>query len=128
MSYKFSDKSKKRLETCHQYLILLMNHVIKKIDITILEGHRNEEKQNNYYNAGKSKLKYPESKHNKTPSQAVDVALWHKEEPNIRWDDKTDWYYLAGYIESTAKDLNIPIYWGGRFSNFFDGVHFQLDL
>jgi peptidoglycan L-alanyl-D-glutamate endopeptidase CwlK len=138
MSYKFSDKSKKRLETCHPYLQLLMTKVLEHLDITIIEGHRNKEKQNNYYYAipPKSKVKYPNSKHNKIPSMAVDIAIYHKNEPHIRWSTIKEWYYLAGIVEGRAKALGIEIRWGGDWDqdgdfndqDFNDLVHFELIL
>jgi peptidoglycan L-alanyl-D-glutamate endopeptidase CwlK len=130
----FSEKSKKRLDTCHPYLQLICYELLKIYDITILEGHRDEEKQNNYYHAGKSKLRFPNSKHNKTPSMAVDIAPWHKKEPHIRWDDMKSFYFMLGLVKGIASQLHIDIRIGADWDNdtdftdnqFNDLVHIEL--
>jgi peptidoglycan L-alanyl-D-glutamate endopeptidase CwlK len=131
---EYSERSKKRLVGCHPYLQLILNEAIKYYDLTILEGHRGQEKQNQYYNAGKSKLKYPDSKHNKTPSMACDVVPWHKDEPHIRWDDEKSFFYMAGLIFGIAHRFGIKIRWGRDWDGdknfndqtFNDSPHFEL--
>jgi peptidoglycan L-alanyl-D-glutamate endopeptidase CwlK len=75
---KFSRISKKRLETCDIRLQNIFNEVVKTYDCSILCGYRTKQEQNNAFNKGRSKLKYPHSKHNKYPSKAVDVAPYYK--------------------------------------------------
>ena len=43
--YKYINTSKGRLSTCVERLQKFFNEVIKYVDCTILEGHRNEERQ-----------------------------------------------------------------------------------
>ena len=127
---EYSKKSKTRLETCHPYLQLLFNAVVKEFDNTILEGHRGKTKQDRYFKSGQSKLKYPKSKHNKTPSEAVDSAPWP-----IDWNNTKRFYYYAGYVMATAERLGINIRWGGDWDSdndlddqrFNDLVHFELN-
>lgn len=71
---RFSTRSRSRLHTCDERLVKLFNEVVKHFDCTIIEGHRGKEKQNEAYRKGNSKLKFPNGKHNKSPSIAVDVA------------------------------------------------------
>ena len=80
---KYSERSQSRLMTCHPDLRKVMNEVIKVMDVSILEGHRNAAKQQEAFLAGKSKAQWPYSKHNKLPSMAVDVAPYP-----IDWDDR----------------------------------------
>ena len=80
---KFSKKSKAKLNTCDKRLIELFNKVVKKFDCTIIEGHRSKDRQNKLFDEGKSKLQYPNGKHNATPSMAVDVAPYP-----IDWNDR----------------------------------------
>jgi hypothetical protein len=47
---------------------------VSPIDFKILCGHREEKEQNEAFNKGNSKLKWPQSKHNSLPSLAVDIA------------------------------------------------------
>lgn len=131
----FSSTSAKRLSTCDQRLQDLFNEVIKYYDCTILEGYRTKEEQNEYYRTGKSTLQYPESKHNKQPSKAVDVIPYHKEAPHYRWEDKQGFSLFAGFVLGIASQMNIPIRWGGDWDgdknihehSFIDMPHFEID-
>ena len=131
---KFGQRSASNLATAHPDLQRLFNEVIKTYDCTILCGYRNEEDQNKAYHEGRSKIKYPNGKHNKQPSEAVDVAPWFAEKPNIRWEDKEKFYHFAGYVQAVADQLNIKIRWGGNWDSddelhdqtFFDLPHFEL--
>lgn len=126
---KFSDKSKKILQTCHIDLQGLFNEVIRTYDCTILEGHRDEETQNIYHRQGKSKLSWPESAHNKNPSLAVDVAPYP-----IDWNDSVRFYHFAGFVLGIATKRGIKIRWGGDWNgnmdfkdqNFHDLPHIEL--
>ena len=126
---KFGSTSIKRLETCHEDLQQIFYQVIKHFDCSILEGHRGEEKQNKYFDEGKSKVRYPKGRHNAIPSRAVDVAPYP-----IDWDDLDRFYYFAGFVKGIAAMLDIPIRWGGAWDNdtqvkdtgFKDLPHFEL--
>ena len=126
---KFGSTSIKRLETCHEDLQQIFYQVIKHFDCSILEGHRGEEKQNKYFDEGKSKVRYPKGRHNANPSRAVDVAPYP-----IDWDDLDRFYYFAGFVKGIAAMLDIPIRWGGDWDNdtqvkdtgFKDLPHFEL--
>ena len=71
---KYSESSKKRLETCDKDLQLIFRRVLADFDHSILCGHRGQTLQNKAFSQGYSTLKWPESKHNVLPSQAVDAA------------------------------------------------------
>ncbi len=120
---KFSETSQARLATCHPDLIRLMEHVIKDcpIDFTILCGHRGKEEQDKAFREGKSRARYPASRHNATPSQAVDIAPWP-----INWKDTERFARLAGYVQRCAQELGIAIKWGGEFTSLKDMPHFEL--
>lgn len=97
----FSKISKDRLATCHSDLQRLFNEVIKDYDCTIVCGYRGPTEQKRAYSSGKSKVNWPNSKHNKTPSLAVDAAPW---EGKIDWSIK-QMYSFAGYVTGVAKML-----------------------
>ena len=126
---KFSKQSLERLSTAHPNLQVLFREVVEGFDCSILEGHRDQPTQDKYYNDGKSRLKWPEGKHNKVPSQAVDVAPCP-----IDWDDTARFYYFAGYVKGVADQLGIKIRFGGDWNlntqvkdeTFLDLVHFEL--
>ena len=126
---KFSNRSKERLATCHADLQKLFNIVIKTYDCSILEGHRSHARQEELYAQGKSKLRAGLSKHNTSPSRAVDVAPYP-----INWNDRNRFYHFVGYVKGIADHLGIPIRcgadWDGdhdlKDQTFFDLPHFEL--
>ncbi len=126
---EFSIASKRRLGTCDPVLIRLMNEVIKHWDCTILEGHRDQARQNEMVRIGTSRLSWPDSKHNKDPSLAVDVAPYP-----IDWQDLERFRAFGGFVLGVAAVLKVPIRWGGdwngnrdfRDQKFHDLPHFEL--
>ena len=126
---KFSKKSNAKLNTCDKRLIELFNKVVKKFDCTIIEGHRSKDRQNKLFDEGKSKLQYPNGKHNATPSMAVDVAPYP-----IDWNDRERFTYFAGYVLGIAYQMGLKIRWGGDWdmdtqvkdNNFDDLPHFEI--
>ena len=131
---QFSKRSRRQLESCHEDLQKVMNEVIKYYDITILEGHRNQADQDLAYKKGLSRVHWPNGRHNKTPSLAVDVAPWIPGK-GIDWNNTAMFHYMAGRILATAEQLGIKLRWGGDWNRnqysgdekFLDLVHFELD-
>lgn len=132
----FSPASEAKLATCHPDLRKLFNEVIQHRDCTIICGHRGEEEQNEAYRTGHSKLKFPESYHNLSPSAAVDVMPYFSLEPHIRWNDIESTYNFIGYVQAIADQLGIKIRSGSDWDSdldfhdqtFFDLPHFELVL
>jgi peptidoglycan L-alanyl-D-glutamate endopeptidase CwlK len=128
MAY-FSDASLQKLATCHQDLQDLFKTVILHYDCTILEGHRSEADQDQLFEQGLSKVEWPDSKHNKIPSHAVDVAPYP-----IDWDDTKRFYHFVGFVKGVAASMNIKLRcgadWDGdndlKDQSFNDLVHFEL--
>jgi peptidoglycan L-alanyl-D-glutamate endopeptidase CwlK len=118
---KFSIKSMQRLSTCDNDLQALFYEVIKEFDCTILCGYRNEADQNKAFKEGKSKLKFPNSKHNCSPSRAVDVAPYPIDWLNIRAFER-----LNTVVMRKAHEMGINIEWGGNWKKFKDYPHYQL--
>ena len=99
----------------------IINKSIDLVDFEVICGHRNEKDQNQAYEDGKSKLKYPNSKHNIIPSLAVDLA------PRpIDWSNKEAFCHLAGIITATAHSLGYTVKWGGDWHTFKDYPHFEI--
>ena len=126
---RFGGTSKRRLDTCEKDLQLLFNEVIKEFDCSIICGHRGEKAQNEAFERGNSKAKYPKGRHNANPSRAVDVAPYP-----IDWSDRERFTYFAGFVKGVASQMGIDIIWGGDWDNdtdlkdngFDDLVHFEL--
>jgi len=113
--YKFGPTSRKKLKTCHPKLQKILNEAIKYIDFSVLEGHRNQARQDRFFKMGASKLKWPNSKHNSYPSNAVDIApypiLWEGKQAKERF------YYMQGIIKGIAESMNIKIRFGGDWDS-----------
>lgn len=129
---KFGQTSKERLSTCSEPLQIIFNKVITIIDCSIVEGHRPKAEQNRYFDMGKSRVQWPNGKHNGSPSRAVDAAPFIN--GRISWNEK-HCLYFAGIVIATAYFLKIPIRWGGDWDrdnepitdqDFQDLVHFEL--
>ena len=121
MPFKFSKKSLDALSTCDIKLQKIFREVINHRDCTVLEGFRNQEKQDKAFKEGKSKVKWPNGKHNKTPSQAVDVVPYP-----INWDDKQGFTEFGNFVMGVACGMGINIDWGGKWKTFQDSPHYEL--
>lgn len=121
MTFKFSARSVEKLNTAHPDLQLVMMQAITltPIDFAITEGIRTVEKQRTFVIRGASKTM--NSRH--LTGHAVDVAAYIGRE--VRWDWPL-YELIADSVKQAAKNLKIPIEWGGDWKRFRDGPHFQL--
>ena len=133
---KYSKKSRTRLDSCHPLIIMLFESVLKDHDHSILEGHRPEERHNEYLRQGRTKVTYDKTKHRFKPSRAVDATPypipknWGKDDP----EELARFYYFAGIVMGRAEAMGIPLRWGGDWDGddsfkdqtFDDLVHFEL--
>ena len=116
----FGKKSRLVKETIHPHLSLLCDHVVEFFDITLLEGRRSKESQDELYLSGKSQKLWPESKHNVIDedapypdnlSMAVDVAPWPipegwgdliSQEPiarDLQWKERVKFYMMVAVFK-----------------------------
>jgi peptidoglycan L-alanyl-D-glutamate endopeptidase CwlK len=109
----FGAASRERLATLHPDLQAVMNEAIQHRDFVIVSGHRGEAEQNKAFREGKSKLRWPNSKHNKKPSLAVDVAPYNAATRGIDWNDRAAFAALAGFIQGIAAARGLKLRWGG---------------
>lgn len=119
---KFGKRSKKELATAHPDLQTLFNEAIKTVDFTVICGHRAREDQEKAFMSGASRLHWPKSKHNKTPSLAVDVIPF----PFKGWENIDEFQNLAVAVKETAERLKIRVAWGGDWKDFKDYPHWQI--
>ena len=126
---KFGKKSKLRLLTCDYRLQDVLKEVIKTVDCSVLEGHRDEERQNKLFKEGKTKVTYPKGRHNAKPSRAVDVVPYP-----VDWEDRERFHLFAGFVLGVAHRMDISLRWGGDWNQNFevddnkfdDFPHFEL--
>lgn len=123
---KFSMKSQGNLANCDQRLKDIFNEAIKVYDFSIIYGHRGQKEQDESFAKGHSKLKWPQSKHNKLPATAVDAAPYP-----IDWNNKKRFCVLAGIVKAIAFQKGIKIRWGADWDgdgdpDDWDFPHFEL--
>ena len=134
---RYSEASKSRLAECDKRWGKILNKVIKYYDCTILTGHRNKKDQDAAYNAipQRSKLQWPNSKHNTKPSLAVDVAPYPiPYEWGEDWRDRVKFYELKAIIFYVASKQGVKVRFGGDWdmdndykdNKFNDLVHFEI--
>ena len=105
--------------------------MVKHYDCTVVWGHRGEADQNQFFAEGKSKVKYPDGKHNKLPAEAIDLVPYIN--GRLAWNTN-QCYHFAGYVKATADRLGIPIRGGADWDGdtdindqtFNDLTHFEL--
>ena len=99
---KYSKNSRDKLAIAHIDLQMIFKEVVKYYDNTIVYSFRGQELQNRLFNDGKSKLKYPKSKHNHYPAMAVDSAPYINGRMS---DDMFQCYHYAGFVLGIAEML-----------------------
>lgn len=108
---EFSPQSLSRLGHAHPLLQQVMHEAIKTVDFQILESQRNQANQEKAFHEGHSKAHFGQSAHNWSPSVALDIAP-----VPLDWNDRKAFIALSHVILSVAKDLNIPLRWGGDWN------------
>ena len=110
---RYSTRSKKRLATCDERLQKVFNEVIKHVDCSILEGHRSKERQNKLYDEKRTKVRYPNGRHNSSPSKAVDVTTYP-----VDWEDRERQTLFAGFVIGIGRSMGYKIRWGGNWDMY----------
>ena len=125
-----SERSEKNLKECRGDLQRVFRRVHEIIPCEIIEGKRGQDEQDLLFAQGKTKVRYPNSKHNKEPlSWAVDAIPLP-----IDWKNTAKIYLFAGIVLGVAAEMKVKIRWGGDWNmnmnpsdeSFLDLVHFEL--
>ena len=127
--HTYSETSFAHLTTVDIRLQRIFAEALGVVDHTIIEGQRGQTRQDELFANGKTRLTYPESKHNLSPSKAVDAIPYP-----IDWEDLHRMAYFAGVVKGIAHAKGYKIRWGGDWdqdgqtkdSKFNDYVHFEL--
>ena len=123
--YKFGKRSKQRLKGVDSKLVNVLNELIKIMDVTIIEGVRSKERQEQLLAQGKTKTRF--SKH--IEGKAVDLAPYP-----IKWDDREMFHYMGGMLRGIGQSMGLKIRWGGDWDSdgevkdngFDDLVHVEI--
>lgn len=120
-NFKFSQRSENNLKGVNPDLVKIVRRALQlsPVDFGITEGLRTVERQRQLVAAGKSQTM--NSRH--ISGHAVDVFAYPTSAGSWEWK-----YYeqIATAFKQAAKELNIPVEWGGDWKTLKDGPHFQL--
>jgi len=130
---RWSEKSKRVHDELHPDLQTLVTRIRDEVvDISLVCGHRNEADQTRKYLNNVSTVQWPNSKHNSTPSRAVDLQPYPypTHVPKL-WAALG---YIAGRAHAIAAEEGFLIRWGGDWNgngdltdqNFDDLFHLEL--
>ena len=121
MTFRLSLASMSKLVGVRPDLAAVVTRAIAQspIDFMVIEGLRTKERQAQLKAAGASQTLH--SRH--LTGQAVGLGALVG--GGLRWDWPLD-HPIADVIKKTAAEMNIPIEWGGDWTSFKDGPHFQL--
>lgn len=81
--------------------------------------HRNESEQDSAFARGESKLKWPHSKHNKLPSEAIDIFQIDQNGMAV-FDPK-----FCNDVKKFLLSQGFDFKWGGDFKSLGDYGHFE---
>lgn len=128
---KLDARSITRLQGVHPDLVAIVNRAaeITVQPFIITEGLRTLERQQKLVAAGASTTL--RSRH--LTGHAIDVAAFidmdgtgnYTSGDNIRWDWPL-YKTISISMKDAAKELGLPVEWGGDWRTFKDGPHFQL--
>lgn len=119
--FTLSEKSLQRLQGVHPDLVKVVHRAIAltPIDFRVIEGLRTQERQKYLYAKGATRTL--NSRH--LTGHAVDLVPLVNGQPSWNWDD---YYPLSAAIKQAAQELGIAVEWGGDWTSFKDGPHWQL--
>lgn len=119
--FKLGAKSLQKLTGVHPDLVKVLKRAIQitPVDFAVIEGLRTVQRQKQLLAAGASKTM--QSRH--ITGHAVDIAPYV--DGDIRWDWPL-YRKIAPAVKQAAKEVGVPIEWGGDWIRFKDGPHWQL--
>lgn len=106
--FRLSSRSLSRLNGVHPDMVAVVKRAIEltDVDFGVTEGLRTKDRQRELVASGASKTM--NSRH--LTGHAVDVVAYLG--PEVRWDMGL-YYKIAAAFREAAKELNVPVVWGG---------------
>lgn len=124
----FGTKSREKLHELDHELRHILEAAILEVDFSVIWTYRDKEQQNIENEAGRSKLRYPNSKHNRKPAKAFDIIPYP-------WGYEANYkqfFEMATYVLAAASKRGVKLRWGGHWKNFTghgeydrDWAHFE---
>ena len=148
--YAFGKRSRDNLDTCHKDIIAICEELIKFYDFSVIEGLRTQERQQQLFREGKTKIdgvtkkgRHQGEVHNgKLVSMAVDIIPYKKGTNPFDNNEKerARFYFMMGAVAAIAERLfdegkithkvRFGLDWAGTHvytDNSFDDLpHFEL--
>lgn len=133
MSYAWGQRSLQHRERLHAILVEVFDRALElaPFDLSITDSYRGKAEQEAAFERGASKVRWPDSKHNRAPTHAG-----HLDPYPIDYDDPLRYYVLAGVVLAAAKQLGweSKLRWGGDWDRdlrleeetFRDLAHWEL--
>lgn len=123
---KLTPKDEQRLKRAHPDLAKVVRRAaeITTVPFTILQSDRTLAEQRENVRKGVSKTM--KSRHLISPDgfvRAVDIAPLEGTKASFAWPL---YHKLAPIMKQAAKDVKVPVEWGGDWKTFKDGPHWQL--
>jgi len=109
---KYWSKGPKNFESLEADLKGLMIYVGERMEVEPFHGYRDRLEQDELVKKEKSKLNYPNSKHNKWPSQAVDIQIYKNGKATWEPNEYIKLWHLVMFY---CMDNEINIRWGGNW-------------
>jgi peptidoglycan L-alanyl-D-glutamate endopeptidase CwlK len=135
--YGFSNRSLKHRSQSSEYLTMVIDKTLSLgvIDFCLIESIRSKDKQNKYFSNGKSRVQWPDGKHNilKEDDKAKALDIVPVINGSLSWK-KDHCLVLAGVILAVDASMENRLRWGGNWDrdgepitdqDFQDLVHFE---
>lgn len=128
MSHRLSRRSRGKMRLLHpdmKKVVVRASEIMNpgSVDFRVGECDRSAERQQMLVKRGASKTFNSRHLVNDGVCHAVDlIALI---DGKVSWDWPL-YHQIADAMKQAARELNIPIEWGGDWQSFQDGPHFQL--
>lgn len=90
-------------------------------EVHVSWSHRDEASQNQAIADGTTKLKFPDSAHNKTPALALDI-FQIDDAGKAKWDP-----VFCAKVNQESMSLGYHLKWGGDWKSLGDNDHFQVE-
>jgi peptidoglycan L-alanyl-D-glutamate endopeptidase CwlK len=137
---QFTTSDLEKLSSIDPELVSILHQGIRIVPFMVIEGFRGRVAQEKAFVEGKTKLHWPEGKHNQMPSVAVDIGpvYFEANKRAIDWSDYIAFGRIMGIIQAIAFDrgtkLRFGLDWDGDFRSagrdpgetFLDAPHVEI--